>query len=188
MSADEPSTHAELVARLKAEAESLRVPPDEVGVFRSAPVGARSLDVWMTIALPGLLAALAIGVLHGSAPPYFDLAGAVVLVPCVAYLIKRAATISVEADANGVRIRNPYRTYRLRWDEIETVTRSTQPGPYTSRIGVMQFKTTSGRRIRARAVRGSAMGRRAAMEQDWDVERLLALAPGHVATRSRAAQ
>jgi hypothetical protein len=98
------------------------------------------------------LAAIAVAALHGSAPPYFDIAGAVVLVPLVALVIYRAARISIDADENCVVIRNQYRTWVLPWNEVEKVERSSKPAPFGSRDPAILFRMRSGKKVKAQAV------------------------------------
>lgn len=119
--------------------------------------------------------------LHGSGPPYSDIAAAVVLAPLLAYLIKRGAAISLVADGSGVVIRNPYRTYSLAWADIEKVEPSRQGAIGGNWEPVILFRMTSGRQIKARAVS------RSQVDGDWAVQQVLRFAPGHVAMRSEAA-
>jgi len=127
------------------------------------------------------MSAIAVLALHGSGPPYSDVAAAVLLAPLLAYLIKRGAAVSLVADRSGVVIRNPYRTYSLAWADIEKVEPSRQSAIGGNWEPVILFRTTSGRQIKARAAR------RPEVEANWDVEQILALAPGHVAMRSEPA-
>jgi hypothetical protein len=122
-------------------------------------------------------------VLHGSAPPYFDLAGVAVALPVLAYLIRRAATISLSADESRVTIRNPYRTWTLRWDEIERVELSSKAAPFGGQRPAILFQTTSRREFKVKAL---AVPRSQAA-QEWVVNQLLSLAPGHVVVRSESA-
>jgi hypothetical protein len=102
--------------------------------------------------------------------------------PVLAYLIGRAATISIDADESRVTIRNPYRTWLLRWDEIEKVERSARAAPFGNQRPAVQFRTTSPRRFKIKALAVP----RSEVAQQWVVEQLLSLAPGHVAVRSQA--
>jgi hypothetical protein len=140
------------------------------------------LQVWMTVALWGSLVVIAVLGLHSSAPPYFDVAGVVLLVPGLAYLLRRSATVSIEADERRVIIRNPYRTWVLMWDEIEIVEASTYTGFYGSRLPAILFRTSSGRSVKAVAVPSERY------ELEDVVRQLLALAPSHIAVRSEASR
>jgi hypothetical protein len=101
-----------------------------------------------------------------------------VLVPFLAYLLRRAATISIDADGSRVTIRNPYRTWICRWDEIETVERSTQVAPFGARLPAIRFRTVTGKSIKARAVPQPPT------QQEEVLQKILSLGPGHIALRS----
>lgn len=94
--------------------------------FRRSPAEARRVAVIAATCLPGVLIGVAIAALHGNAPPYFDLGGALILLPVFGVIIYRSATIAIDADEDRVVIRNPYRTRVLRWADVESVERRTQ--------------------------------------------------------------
>lgn len=158
----------------------MKLDEKEQPTYRCALPQARRLQVWMTVALWGSLVVVAIGVLHSSAPPHLDVVGAVVLIPPLAYLLRRSAMVSLEADERCVIVKNPYRTWVLDWDEIETVAPSTYAGFYGSRLPAILFRTSSGKSIKAVAVP------RERCELEDVVRQILSLAPGHAAIRSGA--
>lgn len=153
-------------------------------IFTSDPTYPRWVAVWATVCVPGVFAVVAVAVLHGSAPPYFDVGGVAVALPVLGYLIRRAATISLVADESRVVIRNPYRTWTLNWDEIEGVELSSKAAPFGSQRPAILFRTTSRKESKVKAL---AVPRSQAA-QEWVVEQLLSLAPGHLAVRSEAAR
>lgn len=130
--------------------------------------------------MPGLFAGIGIAALHGSAPPYFDVAGVVVALPVLGYLIRRAATIAIDADESRIIVKNPYRTWVLRWDEVEGVELSGKGAPYGGNRPAILFRTTSRRKIKVKALAVP----RSDVAQEWTVEQLRALAPDHVAVRA----
>ncbi len=126
----------------------------------------------------GTLVVIAILMLFATTSPYLGVAGVVVLVPPLAYLVRRAATISIEADDRRVIVRNPYRTRVLSWDEIEAVEPSKRAFLYGNDVPAIRFRRSSGMSAYALAVPYRPY------ELDDVVRQLLSFAPAHVAIRS----
>ena len=137
-------------------------PPGKL-YFRSAPSSARKLTVWGFLCVYGTLSVIAVGALHGSAPPYFDLVGAVILAAFVGRGVIRAARISVTANENEVWIANQFRSYRLSWTEIEQIGASNLPAPFGSKRPAISFRTKAGRTIKAQALSTKRAEREATM-------------------------
>ena len=148
--------------------------------YRRAPNEARRAAVWYALSIPGLMALTALGILYATISHYVVVATAVPLLAIVGYFIHRAATIAVEADKTGIVVNNPYRTYRLRWEEIETVRASSTPALLAGSLPVVLIRTSTGVSVEARAVP------REPRQLEEVVRELLALAPAHMATRSGA--
>ena len=146
---------------------------------RSAPAKARRMAVWAFICVPGVLMGIGIAALHGSAPPYFDVAGAALLIPLFAYGLSRAATISLDADSDRIVIKNQFRTWVLRWEDVAAVEPSFRPAPFGSRIPSILFRTNSGKRIKAQAVPPGAAEREDVLRQ------LTSLGPARIASNPR---
>ena len=126
--------------------------PPEERYFRSAPTSTRRGTAWAFLCVEGTLAVIAIAALHGSAPPYFDVVGAVVLLPVVAYGLIRASHISVTANEHEVRVANQFRNYRLAWSDIDRVQLDALATPLGAYRPAILFRRTSGRRVKAQAV------------------------------------
>lgn len=175
LSQERPLARDELVARLRAEGQGEAT--SEPRSFRSAPAEARRAAVMGVVGVPGTLTVLVTVGLRNSAPAYLAAAAAALLT--LVYLLYRSATISIQADAHRVAVRNPYRSWVVTWNEIELVEPATRVVPL-GQLPVIRFRMTSGRHRKAWAVPRSDAG------QDFVLQELLALAPGHVALRSRA--
>lgn len=132
--------------------------------FRSEPFSARKITVWIFLCFWGTFAVIAVLALHGSAPPYFDLGAALLLLPLVALGVVRAALVSVTANEHELRITNQFRTYRFTWSEIERVEPSYRSVYLGSTVPALRFRRKSGRSVKAQAVSSKPWEQEATMK------------------------
>ena len=135
------------------------------GTWRFRSTRARARTVWNFVGVYVTLACLAVLVLHGSAPPYFDVAGAIFLGAAIVVVLRRAASIALIANDTQVTIKNQYRTWVLNWREIDRVSISSLPAPFGSHRPAILFVTNEGRRIKAQAVSGKRWEQEAMLKQ-----------------------
>src|SRR3954447_371515 len=120
--------------------------------FLSAPDQARRLAVFSFVCLYGTVGAVGVAALHGSAPPYFDLAGGMILAALVVLGAVRASRIAVTANEQDVRIANQFRNYRISWNDVDRVEMSTIPTPFGAYRPALKFHRKTGFAIKAQAV------------------------------------
>jgi hypothetical protein len=132
------------------------------------------IAVWAALCNEGILVVLALLALHGSAPPYFDLGGAIVLLPLLAVVLVRAARIAIEADENCVVIRNRYRTRVLQWNEVDQVSFSSRIVAIIARSPAVRFRRKVGLPVYAHAAP------RREFERDEVLHQLASCAPSNI--------
>jgi hypothetical protein len=148
------------------DSSSLGAPRTEDRYFRCAPSSARKRTLGYFLAWYGTLGVIGIVSFLGSTPMPLAIPCSVALGLFVVWGATRAARVAITASGERVAIANQFRTYVLRWDEIDRIELSQLPGYLGSYVPALAFCRNARRRVKAQAV-ATSRWEQESMLKDW---------------------